>query len=95
MLTKPNHHEMPIQIQVPSPNHHEAATICTAYVVFAERVPERVYGFYMVPPGQEWVGAALREWYGFQVELGPWTQVENPAINRPVWEASVLKRVRL
>jgi hypothetical protein len=93
MLTKPSHHEMPIQIHVPT--NHETATICTAYVVFEERVPQRVYGFYMVPPGQEWVGAALREWYGFQVKLGPWKQVENLSINRPVWEASILEQSRI
>jgi hypothetical protein len=95
MLTKQNHHEMPIQVEVPSPNSTEAPTVCTAYVVFKERVPERVYGFYMVPPGQEWVGLAVKEWYGFDVKLGPWKQIENLSINRLIWEAAVLERVRL
>lgn len=95
MLTKPNQHEMPIQVAVPSPNPQEAATVCTAYVVFEERLPERVYGFYMVPPGLEWVGAAVKEWYGFQVKLGPWKQIEKPEITRPIWEASIVERARL
>src|SRR5437868_6612103 len=95
MLTKLNHHEMPIQVQIPSPNPQEAAVICTAYVVFQERLPARVYGYYLVPPGQEWVGAAVKEWYGFEVKLGAWRQIENPASTRPVWEAPILEQARL
>lgn len=82
-------HEAQMRVRLPR-EEGSAPLACTVFLVFAEKQPRRVYGYFVVPPNEEWVKRTTEEWYGYQVELGPWAQSEDTLHARPRWEAPIL-----
>lgn len=88
-------HEMPLPMKLRISDEEGKTYACTVHLVFADRLPQKVYGYFPVPPHLEKVSAIIEEWYGFQVALGPWSRQEGGLTARPLWEAPVLSLSRV
>jgi hypothetical protein len=83
-------HEAQMRVRLPRGEGENALWSCTVFLVLAEKSPQRVYGYFVAPPNEEWVKRTIEEWYGYRVEFGPWEQGEGALHARPRWEARVV-----